>query len=63
MNYRASPNGKNTRCVRTAAMKALASFSQTENLPLLREVPIALDDTVAEEVVRGLLGLTGGTLR
>ena len=49
--------------MRTAAMKALASFSQTENLPLLREAPIAPDDTVAEEVVRGLIGLTGGTLR
>jgi hypothetical protein len=34
-------------------MKALARFSQTENLPLLREVVLPPDDTVAAEAVAG----------
>jgi hypothetical protein len=40
--------------VRTATVKALASFAQTEDLPLLCELALAPGDNVAAEAVRGL---------
>jgi hypothetical protein len=43
--------------VRTAATKALASFSQPEDLPLLGELALAPGDNVAAEAVRGLASL------
>jgi HEAT repeat protein len=43
--------------VRTAAVKALASFSRPKGLPLLGELALAPDDNVAAEAVRGLASL------
>lgn len=40
--------------VRTATVKALASFAQTEDLSLLCELALAPGDNVAAETVRGL---------